>query len=156
MDDLVELVRGDHARIDRLFGELERAAADPVLLDVLWAELSDVLLSHMGAFAEVCQLPLFRAVPDSSPSTQDVTGQKLDVSDAVADARLSRAGSARWWLAVRAAREAAARHVLSVEVGPLPRFAQRAPASVREELGRQWKRYLADLSRDRQEGARPA
>jgi hypothetical protein len=155
MDDLVELVRDDHARIDRLFGELEQAAGDPVRLTRQWAELADALLAHMGAFEEVCKLPFFRAVPDSSPGLQDVSGQKLDVCDAVAEARLQPAGSPRWWLAVRAARTAAARHASSAEAGLLPRFAQRAPESARQELGRQWRRYLADFSSDRREGARP-
>ncbi len=155
MDDLVGLVRGDHARIDHLFGELERAADDPARLAALWAELSDALLAHMGAFEEVCTLPLLRAVPDGAPSPQDVGAQKFDVCDAVAEARLQQAGSTRWWLAVRAARAAAARHAGSVEAGPLPRFAQRAPESTRRELGRQWERYLADISSDRREGVCP-
>jgi len=57
----------------------------------------------------------------------------------------------RWWLAVRAAQAAAERHIGSVEAGPLPSFARQAPESVRRELGRHWKRYMAALSDDRRD-----
>jgi hypothetical protein len=153
MDDLVELVRGDHARICRLFEELGGAAENPVRLAALWAELAGALLAHVGAFEEICQLPLRRVVPGGVPGTQDIGAENLDICEAVAEARLQTAGSARWWLAVRAARAAAGRHISSVEAGPLPGFARLVPESTRRELGRQWNRYVADLSDDRRDGA---
>jgi hypothetical protein len=152
-DDVVELVRGDHTRIGRLFEELEGAAENPARLAALWRELAEVLLAHVGAFEEICQLPLRRAVPGSVPSTQDIDVQNLDICEAVAEARLQPGGSAQWWLAVRAAQAAADRHIGSVEAGPLPRFARLAPESTRRELGRHWNRYMADLSDDRRDAA---
>jgi Hemerythrin HHE cation binding domain len=152
MDDLVELVRGDHARIGRLFKELEEAADNPARLAELWTELAEVLPAHVGAYEEICQLPLRRAVPDGAPSTQDIDAQNHDIREAVAEARLQPVGSAQWWLAVRAAQAAADRHIDSVEAVSLPRFARLAPESTRRELGRHWKRYMADLSDDRRDG----
>ena len=155
VDDLVELVLADHTRIDRLFEELEGSGDDMARLAALWAELSGVLLAHIAAFEEICQLPLLHTVPDSSLSRQDLSAQKLDVSDAVAGARLQRVGSPQWWLAVRAAHAAADQHISSTEGGPLRRFAQQAPESARQELGRQWNRFMADLSGDRRGGLCP-
>lgn len=152
MDDLVELVRGDHARIGRLFEELEGVTGNQARLAVLWAGLAEVLLAHVGAFEEICRLPLRRAVPDSAPRTQDIDAQVLDICEAVAEARLLPAGSTQWWLSVRAAHAAIDLHISSVETGSLSRFAQLAPEATRLKLGRQWKRFMADLSSDRCEG----
>jgi hypothetical protein len=154
MDDLVELVRGDHARIGRLFKELGGAAENPARLAELWTELAEVLLAHVGAYEEICHLPLRRALPGSGPSTRDIHAHNLDICDAVAEARLQPVGSARWWLAVRAARAAADRHISSVEADFLPGFARQAPESARRELGRHWSRYMAALSHDLRDGAR--
>jgi hypothetical protein len=152
MDDLVELVRGDHARISRLFKELEGAAENPARLAELWTELAEVLLAHVGAYEEICQLPLRRAVPDGAASMQDIDAQNHDICEAVAEARLQSAGSVQWWLAVRAAQSAAELHIGAVEAGSLPGYARLTPESTRQELGRHWKRYMADLSDDRRDG----
>jgi hypothetical protein len=153
MDELVGLVRDDHVRISHLFEELTAVADKPPDLAARWAELSRVLRAHFGAFEEICQLPLLRAAWDGVPSPRDIAAQKMDIGEAVAEAGLQPAGSTRWWLAVRAAQAAAAEHVSVVEAGPLKRFAQQASESTRRELGRQWKRYMADFSDDHREGA---
>jgi hypothetical protein len=153
MDDLVELVRGDHARIGRLFEELAEAAGNPPRLAAVWAELAEGLIAHVAAFREICRLPLRHAALGGVPSVSNVEANELDICEAVAEARLQEAGSARWWLAVRAAQAAADQHVTSVEAGPLPRFARQAPESARRQLGRQWNRYMADLRDDRREEA---
>lgn len=152
MDDLLGLVRDDHACISSLFDELQAAADNPARLAVLWAHLSGVLFAHVSAFEEVCKLPLARTVPDGAAIREELGAQSLDICQAVAEADLAPAGSARWWLAVRAAETAVDAHVSSVEAGPLPRFAQRVPESVRRELGRQWKGYVADFADDRRGG----
>lgn len=152
MDDVLGLVRDDHARISRLFEELKAAAENPARLAALWAQLSGALLAHVSAFEEICKLPLVRAVPDSAASRRELGAQSLDICEAVAEAGLAPAGSTRWWLAVRAAETAVEWHMSSVEAGPLPRFAQQVPASVRRELGRQWKGYMAAFADDRRTG----
>lgn len=152
MDDLLGIVRDDHARITRLFEELKAAADNPARLAALWAQLSGVLLAHVSAFEEICKLPLLQAVPDGAASRRDLGAQNRDICEAVAEAGLAPAGSTQWWLAVHAAQAAVDEHMSSVEAGPLPRFAQRAPESVRRELGRQWKGYMAALADDRREG----
>jgi hypothetical protein len=156
VDDLVELLRGDHARICRLFAELAGLAEDPAALAGRWTELAEVLLAHVGAYEEIFQLPLRRMVPGSLPGTEDFDAGKLDIREAVAEARLQPTGPAQWWLAVRAAQVAADRHISSVEAARLPRFAQQVPASARRELGLQWKRYMAYRDDDRRDRVRLA
>lgn len=148
MDDLVEVILGDHARIVSLFEELEEAADSPARLAALWSELFAVLLAHLGAFEEIFFLPLLGAVADRSLSMRQLNAQKLDIFDALAEARLQRTGSPRWWLAVRAARAAAHQHISSVEASGLPRFGQQTSEATRQELGYQWSRFMADLSSD--------
>jgi hypothetical protein len=154
-DDLVGLILGDHARIARLFDELEGAADSPARLAALWTELCEVLLAHLGAFEEILFLPLLGAVPDRSLSMRDLSAEKLDILDAVAEARLQQAGSPLWWLAVRAAHAAADRHISSVESGVLPRFGHQTPEWTRREMAHQWNRFMADLSSDRLGEVRP-
>ncbi len=152
LDDLVGLILRDHARIVRLFGDLEGAADSPVRLATLWTELCEVLLAHLGAFEEISFLPLLCAAPDRSMSTRDLRAQKLDTLDAVAEARLQQVGSPLWWLAVRAARTATDRHISCVETDWLPHFGQQTPERTKAALGYQWERFVADLGRDRHGG----
>lgn len=152
MDDLLGLVRDDHARISRLFEELTAVADDPARLAGLWAQLSGMLLAHVSAFEEICKLPLAQAVSESTAIRHELGAQNLDICEAVTEAGLATAGSTRWWLAVRAAETAVGEHVSSVEAGPLPRFAQRTPESVRRDLGQQWREYVADFADDRLAG----
>lgn len=152
MNDLVGLVLDVHVRIGRLFGELEGFTGASAHLASLWAEISHMLLKYVEAFEEVCHLPLLQAVPESSLSMEDIKAQKIDICDAIAETHMHPAGSLPWWLAVHAARAAFDLHINRVEAGILPRFAQRAPESVRLDLGRQWSRFIADRSLAAREG----
>ncbi len=156
MDDLVGLIRGEHARICRLFEELEEAADNPARLAELWAELRVTLLAHLGAFEEIFFLPLLGAVADRLLSMRQLNDQKLEILDAVAEARLQRTGSPLWWLSVRAARVVANQHIRSVETGGLPRFGQQTPEWARRQLVQQWNQFMADISSDPSEGLCPA
>jgi len=150
MDDLdfVDLVLNDHVRVARLFEELEEAADDPARLVALWTELRRVLLAHLGAFEEIFLLPLLGTAADRLASMRQLNAEKIDVLDAIAEARLQPTGSPLWWLAVRAARASASRHISSVEAGGLSKFGQQTPEQTIRELARQWGRFMADLSRD--------
>jgi hypothetical protein len=79
---------------------------------------------------------------------RELNAQKLDVLDAMAEARLQRTGSPLWRLAVRAARASASRHISSVEAGGLSIFGQRTPETAIRELAYQWRRFVADLDSD--------
>ena len=148
MADVVGLVLDDHARVRGLFKELQAAEGDPVRLAALWAELSALLLAHCGAVEEVFSVPLLGAAPDRSLVMRDLRDQMSETRDTLAEARLRTPGSPQWWLAVRAVHAVVDRHVSSMEAGPLPRFRQRTPRRIRQELGRQWNRFMADLSED--------
>lgn len=147
-DDIVALVRRDHTRVRDLFAELDAAGNRPARLSALWTELSGVLLAHLGAAKEICYLPLVDGALGRSPTIGELSAYKEDVSEAVADARLHEPGSPSWWLAVRAARDAAFRHFRYVESGPLPELRRRVPQHSRQALGRQWTRFMSDLLRD--------
>jgi hypothetical protein len=155
MNDIVGLVLGDHDRVCRLFEELERGGGSPARLAALWAELSGVLLAHFDAVEEIISLPLIGTAADSSPTMRNLRDQKNDICDAVSEARLHEAGSSQWWLAVRAAHMAADLHISFVETGPLLRFRRQTPERTRQELGRQWDQFMADLSSDRDEEVPP-
>ena len=146
--DVVGLVLGDHARLRSLFTELQAAKADLVRLAALWAELSAVLLAHCGAVEEVISVPLLGAAPDRLLALRDLRDQMTETRDALAEARLRTTGSPQWWLAVGALHAVVDRHISSMEAGPLPRFRQRTPRRARQELGRQWNRFMADASDD--------
>lgn len=146
-DDIVTLLLDDHARVRRLFAELDAAGDCPARLSALWEELAGILLAHLEAAKEICYLPLFDAVLDTSLTVDELSAHKEDACQAVVEARLHEPGSPMWWLAVRAARDAAGRHFRSVESGPLPDL-RRIPEQTRRALARQWKRYLSDLVHD--------
>lgn len=147
MDDLVELVLGEHARLNRLFEELE-GADNPVRLAAVWMELSAALRAHMGAFEEVLLLPLLGTTQSRVPVMRSLNADKDDIRDALAGSSLLPTGSFQWWLAVRAVQAAVGRHISSVEGGPLPKFGQQAPEWSRQELGHQWKVFISAFSRD--------
>ncbi len=148
MADVVGLVLDDHARVRGLFKEVQAAEAEPVRLAALWAELSAVLLAHCGAVEEVIAVPLLGTAPDRLLAMRDLREQMTETRDALAEARLRTPGSPQWWLAVRALHAVVDRHISSMEAGPLPRFLQRTPQPVRQELGRQWNRFMVDASDD--------
>lgn len=151
MDDIVALVLEDHRRIRRLFAELEEAGDCPARVPALWMELAGALLAHLEAAEEIYCLPLLHDALESSLTVGDFEAHKADVRDAVAEARLHETGSRLWWLAVRAAQDAARRHFHSVESGPLPRFRRQVLERTRQTLASEWKRFMSDLSRDSRE-----
>jgi hypothetical protein len=148
MADIVTLVLRDHARIRRMFAELDEVRDDTIRLGRLWPELAWLLTAHVDAAEEIVRLPVLGGGAGGPAALREVTDIDDDIREAVAEARLQPAGSLRWRLAVRAARAAADQHIEVIESGPLPRFRRRAPGRVRVILGRHWTAFMAARRRD--------
>lgn len=148
MADIVTLVLEDHARIRRMFAELDEARGDTVRLRRLWPELAWLLTAHVDAAEEIVCLPVLADGPGNPAALRDVIGIHDDLRETVAEARLQPAGSPGWWLAVRAARAAADQHIEVIESGPLPRFRRQAPERVRAILGSHWTAFMTALRCD--------
>lgn len=148
MADIVTLVLEDHARMRRMFAELDDVCGGTVRLRRLWHELAWLLTAHVGAAEEICCLPFLADEPGGAAAIREIAASHDDIREAVAEARLRPAGSHGWWMAVRAARAAADQHIDVIESGPLPRFRRRTPEQVRALLGRQWLAFTTALQRD--------
>jgi len=131
-----------------MFAELQEEK-QPLRLSALWREIAALAMADVQAAAEICYLPFLDGAAGKWLTMRELGAAREDIYDAVADARLREAGSAVWWLAVRAARSAADRHMDCVESRLLPRARQQLPERGRRALGLQWKQFLADLDDDR-------
>lgn len=150
MVDIVTLILADHARIRRLFTELEIVADSPSLLQMVWTELAGCLQAHLDAAEEITYLPLFGDATSGPEDRRELADQDDDIREAMAEAHLQPTGSRLWWVAVRAARIAAEQRIDAMESGPLQRFRQQAPEHVQEALGHQWTRFMAAVGGDHQ------
>lgn len=131
-----------------MFAELQEERQS-LRLSALWREIAALAMADVQAAEEICYLPFLDGMADKWLTIRELGAAKDDICDAVADAQLRQAGSAVWWLAVRAARSAADRHMDCVESRLLPRARQQLRERSRRALGLQWKQFLADLGRDR-------
>jgi STAS domain len=110
-------------------------AGDRVLSQT-WAALACLLAAYIDAEQEVCYLTMTAARPLAD--LRDAWAADLfDIREALADARLSAVGSARWLLAVTDVSTAVIRHFHTEDHYLLPALAE-APAETRGLLGRQW------------------
>ena len=147
--DVIDLITGYRARITELLactsqltgscpdapGGQAPVAGDRVLSQT-WAALACLLAAYIDAEQEVCYLTMIAARPPAD--LRDAWAADLfDIREALADARLSAVGSARWLLAVTDASTAVIRHFHAEDHCLLPALAQ-APAETRGLLGRQW------------------
>ncbi|HEX6524377.1 MAG TPA: hemerythrin domain-containing protein [Streptosporangiaceae bacterium] len=150
MADIVTLILAGHARIRRLFAELEIVTDSSPLLQMVWTELADCLHAHLDAAEEITYLPLFAGAASGPQDRRELADQDADIREAMAEAHLQPTGSRLWWVFVRAAQMTADRRIDAMESGPLPRFRQQAPEHVQEALGQQWTRFMAAFDRDHQ------
>jgi hypothetical protein len=157
MSDVHELMLGDHLRIRRLVGALDDAAQYSArdgrgcrdwTLAASWARFTTLLTLHVDVEQEICFLPIYRGRPDWLAELDDAVAALDDVRDAVAEVRLQEPFSPAWWHAAHATRRAIFAHLFSLERGPLADFKARAPAGLRQQLGRQWAAFVAARQRD--------
>jgi hypothetical protein len=78
----------------------------------------------------------------------ELAADQRDIKEALAEARIRPAGSALWWLAVRAVLATAISHVDAVESGPLAVFRWEASPQIREVLGGRWVAFVTARARD--------
>lgn len=159
MTDVAELIISDHERIHRLFAALDDAAryaaADSGvgrsphwMLAATWARVASLLALHAEAEREICFVAMFGPGLDRLRDMQDAVADLNDLRDAVAEAGLQRPGSPAWWRAVDAARRSSHDHMAVIDHGVLGKFRERCDGRLRDDLGRQWKRFIAARRRD--------
>jgi anti-anti-sigma regulatory factor len=154
--DIMELILGEHNRISKLIRELDAALLDPGPVapgsepepELAWAALARFLIFHLDAAEEVTYRALAVAGPGAAAAVRQASEADADIRAAVEEARLSRAGSLPWRMAVEAASRAARRHIVLLESGPLPGYRDHAAPGARRVLGRQWEAFMTDLVLD--------
>lgn len=148
MTDIVSLVLAEHARIRRLFDELTATGKRARRLATVWAELAWLLEAHVDAAREITYLP----VTDIAlrQSMREASDDDADIREAIAEARLHRAGSPQWRLAFKAVQAAAERHIDVTESELLPNLRQQTSEQTRHTLGQQWTQFMAARRRDSQ------
>jgi hypothetical protein len=109
-------------------------ADNPARLTALWTGLCEVLLAHLDVFEEILFLPLLSTVTDRRVTMRQLNAQKLDILEAVAEARLQPPGSPLWRLAVRAVRATASQHISTVETSRLPGLCRQTPEGGTRQL----------------------
>src|SRR5262245_65911196 len=100
MTDIITVVLADHARIRRLLKELTAECEPRSRLATLWAELAWLLEAHVDAAREITYLPLTDIA--LRRNMREAADDDAGIREAVAGAKIHRAGSARWRLAFRA------------------------------------------------------
>ena len=121
ISEIAERILAEHARILRLFGalyDLDGAripAVSLVALAQVWSRLADLLVAHTKA-EEVClPLSMYGDGAHALAVKEAAAADHNDIREAVEQARLLEAGSARWWNVITAARTACAQHFTGEE-----------------------------------------
>lgn len=157
--DVSELIRADHERIRRLFATLDHAAryaaagrgggrSPDWMLPSMWARIASLLGLHADAEQEICFPAMFGPGWDRMSDMEAAVADLNDLRDAVAEAGLQHPGSPAWWRAVNAARRSAYGHITVIDDGVLSKFRERCDVRLRDDLGQQWKRFIAARRRD--------
>jgi Hemerythrin HHE cation binding domain len=142
--DMAELIRADHARISKVIEQLDGALAEPWPAaggreaGPMWETLAGFLRLHVAAAEEIAYRALAGAGPGTAAALAQAAAANADLREALAEARLSPAGSLTWRLAVQAACRAAQAHIASVEPGPLAGYQRGTAPAARRATGRQW------------------
>jgi len=109
MTDIAELIRADHVRISRMIGQLSSALAQLYPADTgleagpAWDSLAGLLRLHVAAAEEIAYLALASAYPGAALAMTQASEVNADICAAIEEARLYRAGSRAWKMAVQAA-----------------------------------------------------
>jgi hypothetical protein len=149
MTDMAELIRADHVRISRMIGQLSSALAQPYPADPGWRAgptwnlLAGLLRLHLAAAEEIAYLDLASAYPGAALVMMQASEVNADICEAIEEARLYRAGSRAWKMAVQAACRGAQAHIAYVESGPLPQYQRQTAPAIRCATGHQWLFFVA-------------
>lgn len=154
MTDIIELIVSEHDRMRRLLNALGDAARyqDHACvkwpLAAVWRRYAEVTELHSAAEEEICYLPLLGQGADAAWRLREALADHDDIREAIAETRLHPCDSAPWRLAVGAARRATLDHMAREERDILLGFGPGATARTRDDLGRQWIRFIAARTRD--------
>lgn len=148
MSDITALIFEDHEWFREQFAKLDDLQAtpssDPKALQRVWRPLADKLDVHAYIEEKIFYPQLLeQGADDPEEETLDAIGDHNDIRDGVRDADAAAVGSDEWWAAVGRAREANDEHMGEEERDGLADFRANAPARLREELGTQYRQFMA-------------
>ncbi len=147
MADITALILEDHTWFRQQFAALDelqgQSPLDVEAVTAIWRPLAARLDMHAIAEEEIFYPQLLkRGEEDPEAETLDAIGDHNDIRDGVHDADRHPVGTAEWWAAVGAAREANDEHMAEEEREGLADFRQHAPAGLRESLGKRFTEFL--------------
>ena len=148
MTDLAALIQAEHVRISTMIRQFDDALAVPCAVgagpeaSLIWDVLAGFLGLHVVAAEEIAYLALASADPGVALAVAQVSEVNADLREAMAEARLSRAGSRTWHMAVQAACRAAQAHIDCEESDLLVRYRRHAAPAIRRAAGRQWISFM--------------
>ena len=137
MTDIAELIRADYVRISRMIGQLSSARAQLYPADTgleagpAWDSLAGLLRLHVAAAEEIAYLALASAYPGAALAMTQASEVNADICEAIEEARLYRAGSRAWKMAVQAECRGAQAHITYVESGPLLQYQRHTAPAIR-------------------------
>ena len=144
----------DHRRIRRLCQALDDAArwsgsSGPGWLPAhAWQRLASLLEAHARAEEEICYLPMYRGHAHAAERRREAVADHDDIREAISEARLRRAGSRLWWVAVSAVPAITIEHLDQEERGPLAASLPWLTMRQRRELGRQYAGFVTAWTLD--------
>jgi hypothetical protein len=147
--DITEVVLTQHHQQRRMFAlldEIDRNDAES--LTAVWRRLAVLLEVHAEAeetYFYPRLLELGRGTDSDGPGaeTEDAIKDHNDIRDAIARAARHAVGSAEWWQAVEAAREANSQHMAEEERDDLADFRRHADVQTRHDIAVQFLVYEA-------------
>jgi hypothetical protein len=107
-----------------------------------WDRLATLLELHTIAEEEICYPVLFRCGPYVLDMIEEAIADHNDIREAVAEARLLEAGTARWWRPVEAAHKACLEHFPAEEKLLLDAICYCLRPRTTQLLSRQWTRFV--------------
>jgi Hemerythrin HHE cation binding domain len=148
MSDITDLIRADHDWFREQFARLEelqsQVSSDSRSLQQVWCPLADKLDVHAYIEEKIFYPRLLeRGADDPEDETLDAIGDHNDIRDGVRDAHAASVGSDSWWAAVGRTRAANDDHMSEEERDGLTDFRANAPADLRNELGREYRKFMA-------------
>lgn len=152
MTDLTELILADHVRISQVIGQFNDALGVPCQAgpeaSLTWDVLAGLLWLHAAAAEEIAYPALRSAGPGVALAVAQASEANADLREAIAEARLSRAGSRTWHMAVQSACHAARAHIACEESDLLVRYRRHAASVARRAAGRQWVSFMTARTLD--------
>lgn len=145
MPDVCDLILDDHETQRRRFAELDEHRQAPAkVLATLWSPLADLLELHAATEEKLFYPRLLESGTRARDETEDAITDHNQIRDAVRRAANVGAGTAKWWKAVKAAREANSDHMAEEERGALADLRSHDSGEDRLRLGAEWLAFVSE------------